>query len=67
MKGFIKIIDVRNTQHYVNINYIIEFIPTSEGHEGNAFIQIKFGEKVSTLQTPSTCEEIADMINSASN
>lgn len=33
MKGFIKITDVSTNEHYINVDYIIKFSPTNEGHQ----------------------------------
>lgn len=65
MKGFIKIIDTRDQEYYINIDYIIQFTTTSENQEGNTIIDIKYGEKVSTIQTNSTVEEVLLMIVSS--
>jgi hypothetical protein len=67
MKGFIKITDVNEQEEYLNIDYIIKFMPIlNEEYKGNAIIYIAFGEKVSTLQTELTPEEIAVIIDLAS-
>lgn len=65
MKGFIKIIDTRDQEYYINIDYIIQFTTTSENQEGNTIIDIKYGERVSTIQTNSTVEEVLLMIVSS--
>lgn len=65
MKGFIKIIDSRDQEYYINIDYIIQFTTTSENQEGNTIIDIKYGERVSTIQTNSTVEEVLLMIVSS--
>jgi len=65
MKGFIKITDVNNQEHYLNIDYIAKFSSTSEGHEGKAFIWLVGTQSATIYQTDSTPEEIVDMIELA--
>ena len=66
MGCFIKIIDTKEKEHYLNVNYILKFNPLSEGYDGNTVLYLGGGEKVFTVQTTSTSEEIIDMINIAS-
>ena len=59
MKGFIKIQDMRHTDIYLNIDYIIQFLPTSESTAGKTIITTTVG----AIQTHITPEEITDMID----
>ena len=59
MGGFIKIIDTNERVHYLNVNYIISFKPTSEILAGNTIIKTTTEE----IQTSTTPEEVMDMIN----
>jgi hypothetical protein len=59
MKGFIKVIDINDKVHHLNIDYIIEFMPSGQAHRGNAIIITTN----STIQTTTTVNEIVDMIN----
>jgi hypothetical protein len=65
MKGFIKITDIHQREHYLNIKYIIKFNTTSEGYEGNTVLVINKVISTATIQTTTTPEEVADMINLA--
>lgn len=65
MKGFIKITDVNKQDHYLNVDYLVKFSPTSEGHDGKTFIWIVGTQSPTIFQTDSTPEEIADMIDLA--
>lgn len=65
MKGFIKIIDVNNDVHYLNVDYLVKFAPTSEGHEGKTFIWVVGTQSPTIFQTDSTPEEIENMIKLA--
>jgi hypothetical protein len=65
MKGFIKIADVHQREHYINIDYIIKFTTASEGHEGNTILVINKIKESTTIQTTTTCEEVVDMIDLA--
>lgn len=66
MKGFIKITDVNQYDHYLNINHIVKFNPLNEEYDGNTIIYLAGGQNVVTIQTLSTIEEIVDMIDLAS-
>lgn len=65
MKGFIKIIDTSDQEYYINIDYITQFTTSSENQVGNTIIDIKYGEKVSTIETNCTVEEVLLMIASS--
>lgn len=65
MKGFIKITDVREQEHYLNLAYILKFVPVLNAN-GNTVIYIVGLEKVTKIYTNTTAEEIADMIDLAS-
>lgn len=65
MKGFIKITDVNDQEHYLNINYITRFCPLDEGHEGKTVFYLSGNEKLTRIQTNNTSEEIVDMIDLA--
>lgn len=65
MKGFIKVTGINEMEQYLNIDYIIKFGGLNEDYEGNSIIYIKFGEKVSSLQTKSTIDEVVNMIKIA--
>jgi hypothetical protein len=65
MKGFIKIKDINQVEQFINIDYVIKFGGLNEDYEGKSILYIKFGEKVSTLQSESTVDEIIELINSA--
>ncbi|AWA30973.1 hypothetical protein HYN48_13285 [Flavobacterium magnum] len=58
MKGFIKVIDVNDKEHFLNIDYIIKFTPTGQAHRGNAIVTTVS----ETIQTTTTVDEIVDMI-----
>jgi len=64
MKGFIKITDLHEQEHYLNIDYILKFDPLINSN-GNTVIHIVGLEKVSKLYTKTTAEEIVDMIDLA--
>ncbi|MBC7847254.1 MAG: hypothetical protein H7Y10_12255 [Flavobacterium sp.] len=59
MKGFIKITDVRENIHYLNVNHIINFGPVSANLAGNTIIKTTTEE----IQTSTTSEEVVDMID----
>lgn len=63
MKGFIKVTDLNGQQYYLNTNYIVQFIPLTEDHDGNAMITVTGTTTVSEIHTSTTAEEIAYMIN----
>ncbi|WP_343695474.1 hypothetical protein [Flavobacterium sp.] len=65
MKGFIKITDLHDREHYLNLAYILKFEPV-ENANANSAIFIVGLEKVTKLYTKTTAEEIADMIALAS-
>ena len=65
MKGFIKITDTGDQEYYINIDYIIQFTTTTENQTGNTVIDIKYGERVATIQTNCTTEEVLLMIASS--
>jgi len=67
MKKFIKITDTNNHEHYLNVDYILKFHPLNEKYNGNTMIFLGGGEKVVTIQTSTTCEEIIDMIELTNN
>lgn len=67
MKGFIKITDVRQKEQYLNVKHIIKFTATSKGHEGNTSIVFDKVTDFATITTSSTPDEIADMIDLATN
>ncbi|WP_394760044.1 hypothetical protein [Flavobacterium sp.] len=58
MKGFIKVIDVNDKEHFLNIDYIIKFTPTGQTLRGNAIVTTVS----ETIQTTTTVDEIVDMI-----
>lgn len=62
MKGFIKITDVREQEHYLNLDYILKFVPVLNAN-ANAVIYIVGLEKVTKIYTKTTAEEIVDMID----
>lgn len=64
MKGFIKITDLNDRDHYLNIAYILKFVPVINAN-ANASIYIVGLEKTSKLYTMTTVEEIIDMIELA--
>lgn len=65
MKGFIKITDMHDQEHYLNINHIIKFNPLNEDYDGNTIIYLAGGDRVVTIQTSATPEEVIDMIDLA--
>lgn len=66
MKGFIKIIDTSDNEHYINISYIIKFEPAEqEGIYGKTAISIRGYKIPYTIATKTTPEEIVDMIDLA--
>ncbi len=67
MKGFIKVVDVQDKEHYINVNQIIKFSPADKRLTANSIIRIVGGDNTSAIQTSSTCEEIVDMIELALN
>lgn len=67
MKGFIKIVDVNEKEHYLNTHYIIKFTPIYENSTGATRIYV-FENQEDTLRkiiTAATPEEVLDMINLA--
>jgi len=67
MKGFIKVIDIQDKEHYINVNQIIKFAPADQRLSGNSTIRIVGGDNTSSIQTSSTCDEIMDMVELALN
>lgn len=65
MKGFIKITDVNDQEHYLNITHVIKFNPLNEDYDGNTIIYLAGGDRVVTIQTSTTPEEVVDMIDLA--
>lgn len=66
MKDFIKVIDVNEEEHYLNINFIIRFTTISEDYKGNTIIYLQGTQKSISIQTNSTPQEVVDMIDLAS-
>lgn len=67
MKGFIKITDTNQKDHYLNTHYIIKFTPIYGDSIGATRIYV-FENQEDTLRkitTTTTPEEVLDMINLA--
>lgn len=60
MKRFIKITDISNNIHFLNVDYIIKFSPSSAGSRVNTRIYLTTNDDI---YTSSTTDEIVDMIN----
>ena len=65
MKGFIKITDINQNEHYLNINYIMKFSPLNEDYDGKTMLYVSGNDKITRIQTNTTSEEIVDMIDLA--
>jgi hypothetical protein len=65
MTGFIKITDVQNRVHYINVNHIIKFTTADARATSNTIIRIIGGDNTTAIQTSTTPEEIMDMIDLA--
>ena len=65
MKGFIKITDINQNDHYLNINYITKFSPLNEDYDGKTMLYVSGNEKITRIQTNTTAEEIVGMIDLA--
>ncbi|MEP6804660.1 MAG: hypothetical protein ABI892_09060 [Flavobacterium sp.] len=66
MKGFIKVTDINNQEHYLNINYIMKFSPLNKDYDGKTMVYVHGNEKITIIQSNNTVEEIIEMIDLAS-
>lgn len=65
MKGFIKVVDLRDKEHYINVAHIIKFSPVDPSFQGTTNIRITGGDNTTSIVTESIIDEIVSMIESA--
>lgn len=64
MKGFIKITDLHDQEHYLNLAYILKFEPLKNSSASTVLFVLGL-ENAHKLYTKTTAEEIVDMIDLA--